>query len=403
MDSFEPIVHTVEGETLTDCIRRIEEIHSTNYTISGKREIRYGGFLGFFQKPGVQVKYILKKSTMQASMNPYRSSYQQPVGNFLEEKNKILEKSNINPQMQTIIESLSKLESRIVAVTAPDIDEHPTVVKIQEYLEVNDFSASYIFKITDRLRKTFSLNELEDFDEVQSTVVDWIGESITIHKSTYTAKPQIILLVGPTGVGKTTTIAKLAARFIRSKGQQSKSVSLITVDSYRIAAVEQIKVYGEHMDIPVALAETNDDVRRLIDMHKTDSDIIMIDTIGFSPKDYESIGKMRNLLSLSDYPVVTYLTLSASTKISDMKEIMNCYEMFSYDSLIITKFDETNNIGNVISALSDKNKSVTYITTGQAVPRCFEEASISRLLFELKEFKIDKERIMDTFSLKTDA
>ncbi len=397
MDSQDIVIHTVEGETLSDCVRRIQEVHSANYSIVGKRQIRFGGFLGFFQKPGIQVQYTVTRNPVQMPQYVPRPVYQtqSKPEDFEEEKKKILEKTRVNIQggtVQSLIDALSKMEEKISRVTASP-EEHPTVSKIQSILESNDFSAKYSNGITDRIKKTFSLSELEDYDKVQETVVLWIAQSIRILKPSYNAKPQVIILVGPTGVGKTTTIAKIAARFVTAQDAQPKAVSIITVDSYRIAAVDQIKVYGEHMDIPVSLAENNDDVKKLIDMHSTDVDVILIDTIGYSPRDFDHIGSMRQKLTLSNYSVQTYLTMSASTKLSDMKEIMSCYELFSYDSVIITKFDETDTIGNVVSALSDRNKAVSYITTGQAVPRFFEDASIAGFLSALKGFKFDKQKI----------
>lgn len=400
MDNQNIVTHTVEGETYSDCIRRIQEVHSSNYYVLGKRQITYGGFLGLFKKQGIEVKFTLTKPSAQmppmTSMTP-RPSFSQAskIDDFDEERKKILDKSKVTLQsgaVQSIIEALSKVEEKISKVSAAP-EEHPTVLRIQNLLEQNDFSSQYIRIMVERLKRTCSLSDLEDYDSVQERVVEWIGESIKIHTPSYTAKPQVIILVGPTGVGKTTTIAKLAARFVTAQGNSPKSVSIITVDSYRIAAVDQIKVYGEHMDIPVSLAENNEDVKKLIDMHSTDVDVILIDTIGYSPKDFDHIGNMRQKLNLSNYAVETYLTMSASTKLSDLKEIMSCYEIFSYDSIIITKFDETDTIGNVISALSEKNKTVTYITTGQAVPRYFEDAAISGFLSCLKGFKFNKQQI----------
>ncbi len=385
MDNQDRIVHTIEGDSYSDCLRRIQEIHSTNYTILGKKQIQYGGFLGFFQKPGVEVRFTLNRNSVQMSQFIQRAQYQQSPkpDDFEGERKKILENTKVTLQpnaVQSIVEALSKVEDKISKVTRT-AEEHPTILHIQSLLEQNDFSSQYIRLMIERLKNTFSLSELEDFDTVQETVVLWIAQSLSIYTPSYSAKPQIVILVGPTGVGKTTTIAKLAARFVTAQESVPKTVSIITVDSYRIAAVDQIKVYGEHMDVPVSLAENNEDVKKLID------------TIGYSPKDFDHIGNMRQKLHLSNYAVETYLTMSASTKLSDMKEIMSCYEIFSYNSVIITKFDETDTVGNVISALSEKNKPVTYITTGQAVPRFFEDAKVSKFLSELKGFKYTKQNI----------
>jgi len=339
LDSHNIVTHTIEGETYEDCLRRIQEIHSTNYNVLGKRQITYGGFWGLFQKQGVEVKYTLTRTPVQMNSYTPRPLPQHLPKNegFEEERKKILDNSKVSLQpgaVQSIIEALSKVEDKISKVSSAP-EEHSTVTRIQNHLEQNDFSSQYIRIMTERIKKTCSLSDLEDYESVQERVVEWIAESISIHTPSYSAKPQIIILVGPTGVGKTTTIAKLAARFVTAQDNSPKSVSIITVDSYRIAAVDQIKVYGEHMDIPVSLAENNDDVKKLIDMHSTDVDVILIDTIGYSPKDFDHIGNMRQKLNLSNYAVETYLTMSASTKLSDMKEIMSCYEIFLMIQLLL--------------------------------------------------------------------
>ena len=114
--------------------------------------------------------------------------------------------------------------------------------------------------------------------------------------------------------------------------------------------------------------------------------------------DYENIAKMKKVLDVRNYSVETYLCMSASTKLSDMKEIMQQYEIFGYNSVIITKFDETSHVGNIVCALSDKGKSLTYLTTGQKVPNYFEQASVVRLLSELSGFKMDLKSLEKKFN-----
>lgn len=202
-------------------------------------------------------------------------------------------------------------------------------------------------------------------------------------------------------MGKTTTVAKLAANLVfpsQLNNLQQKEVRIITIDRYRIAAKEQIEIYGNHMGVPVSSAESSEDLEKLMTMYGSSVDYILIDTIGFSPKDYENIAKMRKILDLHGADTEVFLTVSATTKSSDLREIMQQYEIFSYSSLIVTKLDETGCVGNIISVLSEKNKSVAYFTTGQKVPRDLEIANPIRLLTRLDDFKINRDRIEEKFS-----
>jgi flagellar biosynthesis protein FlhF len=310
------------------------------------------------------------------------------------EKNGVLPQAQQNPQIKEVLDAVKVLQQGIDEIKKSDgvSEEHPAILKIEQMLENNEFSVSYIKAILERLRKEFSLEELNNFEKVQDEVVKWIADSIQIKKAEYTARPQVIILVGPTGVGKTTTVAKIAASYVCPPGmnQRPKRVGIITVDSFRIAARQQIETYGIHMEVPVEAADNSEDLKKCLAMFSDGYDYILIDTIGYSPNDVQNIRKMRELLDVGNCSVATYLTMSASTKISDMRDIIRQYEIFDYDSVIVTKIDETSRIGNVISALKEKSKSVVYITTGQHVPRDFENATVLTFLSKLSDFKISE-------------
>ena len=131
--------------------------------------------------------------------------------------------------------------------------------------------------------------------------------------------------------------------------------------------------------------------------------VMLIDTIGLSPHDYETIGKMRALLEIPGCKPNVFLAISASTKSSDLRDIFRNYETFEYEGIIVTKFDETNHVGNILSILHEKRKPVAYISSGQVVPRDFEEASVLRFLTKLTDFKLDIDSLEKKFpSLSTD-
>ena len=392
------VIHRVQGETENECYRKIQEVHSLNYQVLGKRDVKIKKGL-FFHVDGVEISYMLCRPSYrtQPSLNTQTSK----SVDFEKERDKILEQMNhkTNPQIQEVLKTVKEMQEQLSSSTNFVQEEHPTISKIEALLEENEFSASFIRKVIDRIRKNFPIDTLDDFDTVQNSVVEWICESISIQPPVYKSRPQIIVLVGPTGVGKTTTVAKLAARYAFGKlgNEAKKNVRIITIDWFRIGAKEQIEIYGDTMQVPVSKAQSCDDINNIIDMYRNDEDYIIIDTTGYSPKDYENIAKMKKILDVRNYSVETYLCMTASTKLSDMKDIMQQYEIFGYDSVIITKFDETSHIGNVVSGLSDKGKSLTYFTTGQKVPHYLEQASVSHLLMKLSGFKFDSKSLCRKF------
>jgi flagellar biosynthesis protein FlhF len=209
--------------------------------------------------------------------------------------------------------------------------------------------------------------------------------------------------VGPTGVGKTTTIAKIAANLIlsaRDNGNERPQMRFISIDKTRVGALEQLRNYGEIMEVPVDKAETLDDVKTIYNQYRDMTDAFLIDTSGYSPNDAVNIGQMRSVLDLDDLHADVYLALSATTKARDLSNIIQNYEPFNFKSVIITKCDETKQYGNVISVLHEKRKSISYITDGQKVPKNIQKASVSYFLMFLNDFKIDRTHIDDKFGVK---
>lgn len=415
-----------QGTTYDECLAKIREKFGPDIHVLRQKKIKMGGFLGFFEKDGIELFFMLSK-------NPYRPSIpvQKSVSSFDDERKRILQQAVKNApslasrmpdisegsaqersssesagreQLETILQTVKKLEQRLEKSGSEDGEksqEHETILKIEVLLENNDFSSGYIRNLLARLRNEFTLEDLENYDLVQETVVNWVGDSIRIGENRSTVRPRIIALVGPTGVGKTTTVAKLAAAYslAAAKGSRPLNVRVITIDNYRIGAKQQIEIYGNIMNIPVSCAETPSDLQTLVAMYQ-DVDVILIDTIGKSPKDFSRIAEMRHFLEAAGQCTDVYLAVSATTKASDMREIMQQYETFGYGSVIITKFDETTRVGNIISALDEKNKSVSYVTTGQRVPLDFEQASAVRFLTNLDGFRINRARIEERFPLR---
>ena len=186
--------------------------------------------------------------------------------------------------------------------------------------------------------------------------------------------PRIIALVGPTGVGKTTTTAKLAAMYALNRGNK---VALITMDIFRVGAVEQLKTYSRIMGIPLEVASTPKELEKAVEKHSA-CDLIFIDTAGRSHKDKEKLDEMRNFFD-NKIPIEVYLCLSATTKDRELEEILNRFRMFQVSKVVFTKIDETENFGNMVNLLMKDNLQVAYFTTGQRVPEDIEVATSAKL------------------------
>jgi flagellar biosynthesis protein FlhF len=207
-----------------------------------------------------------------------------------------------------------------------------------------------------------------------------------------------MVLVGPTGVGKTTTIAKLAAVFGLSSngGPPALSVRMITIDAFRIGARAQIEKYGEIMKFPVSYADSHESLRKAIALYSEGVDLILIDTFGKSPRDAVKLGEMKHILDACGKAEV-YLAVTAATTSSNLLETLRQFEPFNYQSVIITKLDETVRVGNVLSALAEKGKSVSYITDGQGVPKDLQRANVVHFLTNLEGFRVNRQKIEEKF------
>jgi len=185
---------------------------------------------------------------------------------------------------------------------------------------------------------------------------------------------RVVALVGPTGVGKTTTVAKLAANFKLAHGLRP---GLVTVDTYRIAAVEQLRTYAEIIDLPLAVANTPGEMRRAID-GLGDVDVVLIDTAGRSPRDEVKIRELADFLAEAR-PDEVHLVLSAVAGERSLRAAVDRFSAARADRLILTKLDEADGLGGVLAVLGQADRPVSYLTTGQAVPDDIEPADRARL------------------------
>ena len=177
---------------------------------------------------------------------------------------------------------------------------------------------------------------------------------------------RVMMFVGPTGVGKTTTIAKLAARYSYIQEKRAK-VGIITLDTYRIGAVEQLFQYAKMMRLPIEDVVDPSDFNNALSS-LSHCDVILIDTVGSSQYDKDKLIKLNKFLQSSQLQIDVNLVLSAGSKLEDLKEIYKNFSFLDIDTLIFTKFDETKVFGTIFSLIYDIDKPVSYFSIGQEVP-----------------------------------
>lgn len=178
--------------------------------------------------------------------------------------------------------------------------------------------------------------------------------------------PRIVLFIGPTGVGKTTTIAKLAGRYCV---EEKKKVALLTADIYRIAAAEQLRTYANILETPFRIIHTPEELQAAVEDY-WDCDYIFIDTAGRSHQNTDQLEKMKEMVAALKRPesYQVFLVLSATTKYRDLQKIADCYGKIADFELIFTKLDETEAVGNLLNMKLYTDAPIAYVTCGQNVP-----------------------------------
>ena len=404
----------VEAHTYYEAERKAREKFGDRVTILRQETVKIpSGFLNLFRKEGIKLTGIIppvgRGNVPQRDFVQTTAQINAPVqkpNNDAEEKEKILAslanagKDNALKEVLAEVKNIKeKLESQGLAGSR---EEHPSLNRLDDVLILNDFPASYRKALLDRARKEITLGGLDNYNEVQNKALEWIGESLKIYENDgFKVRPRIMVLVGPTGVGKTTTIAKLAANYgIDAKGNHKRRIVIITIDAFRIGAKEQIAKYSGWMEFPFFAAEDYSDLKRIIADNSESTDLFLIDTIGKSPRDMVQLGEMKIFLDACGTIADFHLVVAATTKSSDLAEILRHFESFNYRSVIVTKLDETIRTGNVIGALSEKAKAVSYITDGQKVPGYIKKASVVQFLINLEGFTVNRVKLEEKFPHK---
>ncbi len=264
-----------------------------------------------------------------------------------------------------------EVKQEVIQEVKPQKNRNKSENLIYEHLvkqEVEEEVARVLLRETDELGNNPQIQDIIRI--VYNNIAKMIGESDTIEaQADGSVGPQIVFFIGPTGVGKTTSIAKLTAEFSLKK---EKSVALITADTYRIAAIEQLRTYAEILSVPLKVVYSAQELQVGLEEYK-DKDYVFIDTAGRSHKNEEHIDELEEMLSLFPQKKVC-LVLSATTKFTDLISIAKRYTLLCNDySIIMTKTDETASAGTILNLRYYTGKPLSYVSFGQNVPDDIEE------------------------------
>lgn len=276
-------------------------------------------------------------------------------------------------QLRTLRLMVEQLQQRI----APPPASIPTEFQsLHTQLAQADVAPEVTADLLQRLRIQFPEIRRRDAAEVQAALLGIIecefhcGGPIQVTAG----RRRVVALVGPTGVGKTTTIAKLAANFHLRAGLR---VGLVTVDTYRIAAVEQLRTYAEIIDLPMKVVTNARDMVRALD-ELAGLDLVLVDTAGRSPLDELQLKELKNLIQESRADEV-HLVLSLAASAKSLTHTIERFGLVQPSSLILTKLDEVAGLGHLLAVNRSHRIPISYVTTGQNVPDDIEPASAAQL------------------------
>jgi flagellar biosynthesis protein FlhF len=273
-------------------------------------------------------------------------------------------------ELQTMVEELCRRSD------GPRHDLPEELFQLFTELLDSDLSEDLAREMVERVRTDSKGSHLDDLLMVKARLARMIESEVRVSGPIQVTpgRCRLVALVGPTGVGKTTTIAKLAANY---RLKEKRRVGLITVDTYRIAAVEQLRTYADIIDLPMQVVSTPREMREAVG-RMDDLDIILLDTAGRSPKDEVRIQELRAFLTEADSDEV-HLVLSGVASARVLEQTAERFAAVGTTSLILTKLDEATGLGNILPLVRSSQLPLSYLTNGQNVPDDIEVADSMRV------------------------
>ena len=365
------IIKKFEAETETQAILKAREELGEKAIVMNIKTTKPKGLFSFLRKTVVEVTAAIDENGQNSSTATIDLEQLKVALN--EEKAPSAIEEKLNSLTQLISTQISsnqekeekKKETKKVVKEKKEDFWDKSLQLIYEQLVRNEVEPVYakqiIYEVTKKGDKDIQLDNI--LSAVYQRIVLNLGEMETIQLQG--KKPKLVFFIGPTGVGKTTTLAKIASKH---KLENNAKIAMITADTYRIAAVEQLKIYANILSVPVEVIYEVNELKDTIEKF-SQYDLILVDTAGRSHKNLEQCQDVKDLISsISEYEKEVYLVLSATTKYKDMQKIVDTYSDISDCRLIFTKLDETSAYGNILNMKLKTELSLSYATYGQDVP-----------------------------------
>lgn len=396
------IIKKFQGKTENDAIEAAKKELGAGIVVMNVKEVKRKGLFSFFKSKLIEVTVALEeepdrilpeKKKVQPAENVQKESTAgakvtnapKPVSNVQSaetgKNDKVLEQKL--DSLQSLIEKQlqrdeakeePKTEKAPASYDKPEEEENGNVRFLKllyNTLLENEVAETYANQIIDELDAVLKPNMPIDFmlsNVYQKMILKFEQpEGITPAKK----GPKVVFFIGPTGVGKTTTIAKIASRY---SVEQKKKVALFTMDTYRIAAAEQLRTYANILNVPFSIIYTTEEMQKEIERYK-DYDYIFMDTAGHSHHNETQRNAMNEFINAVDPELEkeVYLVVSATTKYKDLLNIADAYATMVQFKLIFTKLDETTCLGNLLNLKLHTGAKLSYVTCGQNVPDDMED------------------------------
>ncbi len=248
--------------------------------------------------------------------------------------------------------------------------KHPTHIGVLRYLSNYGFHKRLCFDLANQFGTDY------DYSSAKQKAKDALAAKITVSGDDLIDAQGVVALVGPTGVGKTTTIAKLASKICLKNGQNQ--VALVSIDNYRIGAHEQLNTYGRILGIPVRTASSPKELKQIVKGFRNKR-LVLIDTAGMGQHD-DRLARQRSFLHDLNMPIKMYLLMSAASQMRVLKEVFDAFRGFQPKACILTKLDETAFLGPALSLIIEQGLPLSFVTDGQTVPDDIYQANRSSIV-----------------------
>lgn len=321
------------------------------------RKVREKGIKGFFAPVKVEITAAVDTSLQQT----FQTAAATRVKDLHEQK---LEQE-ITELKQMVNQLVSRQERQSIEGKGP-------FYRWMQRLIDNDVDPALAQRMLAEIHEDFAAENALSDEVVELILLKKLREKM--RTAELPGSTRILAFVGPTGVGKTTTLAKLAARFAL---YHNKQVGMITIDTYRIGAVEQLRTYADITGMPIEVVMTPKDLPRALD-RLADRELILVDTAGRNSKNSLQVSELSSFMAALPNPEL-FLVLSATTKTKDLRLIIENFRKVNFNRLIFTKLDETETYGALLNVAQSTGYPLTYVTTGQNVPDDIEHANAEKL------------------------